>query len=179
MVQEALEKLKYPIGDFAGIFTWTSLDIKNYIQTIETFPQLLKAEVGTLHQDTLKNRYRPEGWNIAQVVNHCADSHINAFMRFKLALTEDQPTVKPYNETAWAELVDGKNLDITLSLNLIEALHAKWTLLLKSLSDEDFHKMYVHPQYGKTFTLGNILATYDWHCRHHLAHIVNAKANKF
>jgi hypothetical protein len=174
-----LEKLKYPIGNFEGITSWTHDTIHKYILTIEAFPSKLKSEVESLSIETLQNKYRPDGWNIAQVINHCADSHMNALIRFKLAITENQPTIKPYDETAWADLKDGKNLDIALSLKLIEALHAKWVLLLKSLSENDFHKMYVHPQYGKTFTLGNVLANYDWHCKHHLAHISNAKTNKF
>jgi hypothetical protein len=179
MTEQDLEKLKYPVGKFEAITAWSQSDINQYIQTIQSFPSLLIDAIKQLNTTQLQNKYRPEGWNIAQVVNHCADSHMNAFIRFKLSLTENNPTIKPYEESAWAELADGQNLDITLSMQLIVGLHAKWILLLKSMRLEDFDKTYIHPEYNKSFTLGNALATYDWHCRHHLAHIINAKQNGF
>jgi DinB superfamily len=179
MTIEELEQLKYPIGKFQAISEWNDVSIKKYGTTIETFPQLLKSEVSALSTSDLEKKYRPDGWNIAQVVNHCADSHINAFIRFKLSLTETNPSIKPYHEAAWAELKDGTNLDISLSLQLIESLHAKWMIVLNAMKMDDFGHTYFHPEYQRNYTLANALATYDWHCRHHLAHIKQALKNAF
>jgi hypothetical protein len=179
MTEEILNQLRYPIGKFQAIAAWDTTLIQSYIQTIEAFPQQLKVEVAKLDTPALQKRYRPEGWNIAQVVNHCADSHINAFIRFKLSLTETNPTIKPYQEADWAELKDGTNLDISLSLQLLESLHAKWTIVLKAMQISDFDKTYTHPEYQRSYTLANALATYDWHCKHHLAHVQQALKNAF
>ncbi len=179
MTIEELEQLKYPIGKFQSISEWNEVSIKKYCSTIEMFPQLLKLEVSALNNTELEKKYRPDGWTIAQVVNHCADSHINAYIRFKLSLTETNPSIKPYQEAAWAELKDGTNLDISLSLQLIESLHGKWTILLSAMLMDDFDKTYFHPEYQRSYTLANALATYDWHCRHHLAHIQQALKNAF
>jgi hypothetical protein len=179
MNDNTLEQLKYPLGKFEAIHRWTQMDIDAYIQTIQSFPSQLIEEIKSLNTDSLQKKYRPEGWNIAQVVNHCADSHMNAFIRFKLSLTEQNPTIKPYEQSAWAELSDGQNLDVTLSVQLIVGLHARWLVLLKSMPLSDFDKTFMHPEYNRTYTLGNALATYDWHCKHHLAHIKNAKQHSF
>jgi hypothetical protein len=179
MTEQTLEQLKYPVGKFESILEWNQTQIDQYIQTIQAFPSSIIDLVKSLDQTTLQNKYRPDGWTIAQVVNHCADSHMNAFIRFKLSLTEVNPTIKPYDESAWAELVDGKNIDITLSIQLIVGLHTRWLVLLKSMPLSDFDKTYIHPEHNKSYTLGNALATYDWHCRHHLAHIKNAITTAF
>jgi DinB superfamily len=179
MTEQTLAQLKYPVGKFVAIDEWNQTQIDQYIQTIQAFPSAIIDLVKSLNETTLQNKYRPNGWTIAQVVNHCADSHMNAFIRFKLSLTENNPTIKPYDEAAWAELADGTNLDITLSVQLIVGLHARWLLLLKSMHLSDFDKTYIHPEHNKNFTLANALATYDWHCRHHLAHIQLAIKNHF
>ncbi len=170
-----LENLKYPIGKYSKPDSITPEMLSDYISVIETFPQQISHEVVSLSNEQLNNTYRPGGWSIRQLVHHCADSHLNAFTRFKLALTEDQPTIKPYMEALWAELADSKTL-IEPSLKMIEGTHQRWSVLLKSLSHEDFQKSFIHPEHGRVFLLEESLALYAWHCRHHLEHIRKAKA---
>ncbi len=136
-----------------------------------TSPSLITQTTENLKHKDLSKTYRTEGWNIAQVAHHCADSHMNSFMRTKLALTEDHPVIRPHFEDRWAELIDGKELDVSDSLLLIQALHNKWRRLLQSLSDQDLEKTFLHPEHGTVFTLGENIAFYSWHCKHHLAHI--------
>ena len=169
-----LEKLKYPIGKFKRPVLILENNIQQWISTIENFPNSIKSLTQNLKTDQLNWVYRPDGWNIKQVVHHCADSHMNAFIRFKLALTEDNPHIKPYNESAWAMLIDGCHYDISGSILIIEGLHKKWTLLLKSLSLIDFKKKYFHPESQTSSSLEVTLALYAWHCNHHLEHIKQA-----
>jgi hypothetical protein len=170
-----LEKLKYPIGKFQKPEIFTKISRAESCEVIANFPAQIKAAVKALSEAQLQTQYRPEGWKISQVVHHCADSHMNAFIRFKLALTEQKPTVKAYEEQLWAEQAD-YDLDINWSLNIIEGLHYRWVALLKSMSETDFDTKYIHPQSGKELDLNYMLALYDWHCKHHLAHIVNTFA---
>lgn len=128
-----------------------------------------------LSETTLELTYRPSGWTIRQVVHHCADSHMNAFIRFKLALTEDSPTVKPYREEFWAELPDILNLPIEPSLQILEGLHQRWATLLRSFGSREWMAGYIHPEHGKHVGLDEATGEYAWHCRHHLAHIRVAK----
>ncbi|MDP1727875.1 MAG: putative metal-dependent hydrolase [Bacteroidota bacterium] len=169
-----LEKLKYPIGKYTKPENVTHEMIQDYISIIESFTQKITKEVMSLSNEQLQYTYRPGGWTIRQLVHHCADSHINAFTRFKLALTEDKPTIKPYMEALWAELADSKT-SIEPSLKMIEGTHSRWTVLLKSMSHEDFQKSFVHPEHSRVFLLEESLALYAWHCRHHLEHIRLAK----
>ncbi|MEQ8925310.1 MAG: putative metal-dependent hydrolase [Fulvivirga sp.] len=172
-----LEKLRYPIGklNYTGSPT---IDQRNrWIQDIAEFPDQLRAAVKDLTQEQLQWHYRPEGWTIRQLVHHCADSHINAQLRFKLALTEGLPTIKPYKESLWAQLPDIE-VDISVSLDLLTALHKKWVYLLERLSEEDFSRQYIHPEHNKTFDLNFTVAMYSWHCRHHYAHVLQAIAHK-
>lgn len=173
-----LQQLKYPIGSFQRPSNITRDQISEWIDTIEQFPALLKKETQDLNQGQLLWQYRPEGWTILQVVHHCADSHMNALIRFKLALTEENPTIRPYNESAWAKLPDGNEAPIALSLTLLTNLHARWTILLKHLSPQDFERTFFHPEYQKSFRLDVNLALYAWHCGHHLAHVKQAKQFK-
>ena len=174
-METRLEKLKYPIGKFVCPAKITFQDINNWIEIIEEFPAKLKKEVVGLYELDLQKRYRPEGWTIAQVVHHCVDSHMNSFIRFKLALTEDTPIIKIYYEDRWAELYDSKNYPIDDALKILEGLHAKWVYLLRSLSDEELNKEFIHPESDEKVSLKTNLGIYAWHCQHHLAHIVNAK----
>ncbi len=169
-----IDNLKYPIGKFKKTSTITQTLLSEWITHIETFPNRLKHEVTHLTDEQLDTPYRPEGWTIRQVVHHCADSHMNAFIRFKLALTEEQPTVKPYLEARWAELKDSK-LPIEPSLQILTGLHARWTTLLRSLTDTDLAKTFIHPEHNKIFRLDEIIALYAWHSNHHLAHITTLK----
>lgn len=123
--------------------------------------------------------YRPEGWTIRQVVHHCADSHSNAFTRFKLALTEENPSIKPYKENLWAELPDVTTAPVDWSLKIIANIHKRWVVLLKSMSIADFERTYFHPESNRVWKLFEVLALYAWHCNHHLAHVKQAKKMKF
>ena len=173
-----LEQLKYPAGKFVKPESITKEIIDSAISEIENFPSLVKFEIQNLEEKDLQLRYRPEGWTITQVVHHCADSHINSYMRFKLALTENIPTIKPYEESLWAELPDN-NLSPFVSLKLLDALHEKWVYILKSLSEEDLNKEFIHPEQSEKISLKENILIYRWHCRHHLAHIRQAKELRF
>jgi hypothetical protein len=179
MTEIELLKLRFPIGNFLAPIIYSPEIRKEGINTIENFPARLSQEFEGLNPDYIKASYRPNGWNIAQIVHHLADSHLNAFCRFKLALTEDTPSVKPYFEERWAQLSDGKNSNISASIQIITGLHARWTFLLKTLDDADLQKGFFHPEYNEIVTLNETLARYAWHSEHHLAHIRLAKQNPY
>jgi uncharacterized damage-inducible protein DinB len=164
-----LDDLRYPIGRFSPPDSSVPGIRAAHIQTLRLLPERLRAAVAGLNDTQLETPYREGGWTVRQVVHHLADSHANGYIRCKVALTEDWPIIKPYHEAAWAELADSK-LPIEISLVLIEALHARWATLLESLSEEDFQKGYKHPEDGRV-NLAKALAIYDWHSRHHTAHI--------
>ena len=170
-------KLKFPIGEFIKPEIITDQIKSDWINIIEKFPQNLIIEIETLTEDQLKYKYRPNGWNIRQIVHHCADSHMNSFIRFKLALTEDKPTIRPYFEDRWAEQSDYLNSPVILSLNIIEGLHKRWVILLKSLTDDDLNRTFIHPEGNKEISLKENIGIYAWHCTHHLEHIKLAKSN--
>jgi len=169
-----LEVLKYPVGKFEKPAEINEDVLDNWIETIETLPEKVIKLVGNLSYDELELQYRPGSWNIKQLVHHLADSHMNSFIRFKWILTEENPTIKPYDEVAWAKLPDANNEEITHSITILEGLHKRWAILLKSLSEEDLKRTYIHPEHNQRFTLEAMLGSYDWHCRHHLAHIKQA-----
>lgn len=173
-----LEELKYPVGRFVKPESITKEIIDSAISEIENFPNLVKAEIQNLNENVLQLRYRPEGWTISQVVHHCADSHINSYVRFKLALTENVPAIKPYEESLWAELPDN-NLSPFVSLKLLEALHERWVYILKNLSEEDLNKEFIHLEQSERISLKENILIYSWHCQHHLAHIKQAKELRF
>jgi hypothetical protein len=141
---------------------------------IEQAPARLRAVVAGLSDAQLDTPYRPVGWTVRQVVHHVPDSHLNSYVRFRLALTEKEPTIKPYDESRWAELTDARTAPIEISLALLESLHARWTLLLHSLKPEDFSREFRHPELG-TVSLDKNLALYAWHGRHHVAHIASLR----
>ena len=163
--------MKYPIGPFTAPNEITSEMIQKWIEEIETFPQLLRDAIQNLTEKQLDTPYREGGWTVRQVVHHCADSHMNSFIRFKLALTEDNPTIKGYDEAKWAALPDGSQLAIEPSLKLLEGLHQRWVALLKSLGPEDFKKTFFHPEKQKSIPLDKTIALYAWHGKHHLGHV--------
>lgn len=166
--------LRYPIGRFnKGIKVTESL-IQEFINDIESLPGLLESEVINLNKAQLNTPYREEGWTIRQVVHHLPDSHLQAYVRFKLALTEENPAIKTYKENLWAELKDTIETPIEISLQLLDSLHKRWTVLLKSLSPEQFDKTFYHPEW-ETISLRTTLALYAWHGKHHLAHITKLK----
>lgn len=167
------ENLSFPIGKFHSAKVTEDLR-KNFIKTIESLPENLRQAVTDLTEDQLEAQYRPDGWTVRQVVHHIADSHSNSLIRFKLALTEDVPPIKPYAEDLWAELADSKHAPVELSLNQIDSIHARWTLILKAMSAEDFDRKLFHPEHGEV-DLNYLLNLYDWHSRHHLAHILELR----
>lgn len=165
-----IQKLKFPIGEFSPLESYTLEQINSYINDIEILPSQLRNETEGLTEEQLETTYRPDGWTIRQVVHHIPDSHMNAFIRFKLTLTEDNPTIRPYLEDRWANLSDA-NMEPEVSLKLTEAVHGRWVNILKNMSIDDFERKYTHPEYKKVFTLKEALHMYSWHCKHHLAHI--------
>ena len=166
--------LQYPIGKFLTPKNISAEQLADWINQIQTLPQKLRLEVQDLMEMQLDTPYRPEGWTVRQVVHHLPDSHLNSYIRFKLTLTEDKPTIRPYFEDRWAELPDSK-ASIEISIRLLEALHERWVVLLKSMTTGDFEKMFVHPEYGKEYPLKEVVALYAWHGNHHLAHITGLK----
>ncbi len=168
------ENLKFPIGTFKKPESYTREELSIWINTIAEFPKTIQTLTHSLSVDKLNWRYRPGGWTIKQVVHHCGDSHMNSLMRFKLALTEENPKIKPYEEDLWAKLNDSLDDDITYSLNFIEGLHYRWVVLLRSLDEKQLERTFRHPEHGTTSTLAETIATYAWHCEHHLAHIKQA-----
>lgn len=170
-----MEELKYPVGRYQKPDVFTKEILTESIFVIEQFPKKIKQEVESLSDEQLDTPYRPDGWTVRQVVHHCADSHINAFIRIKMALTEDTPTIKPYSEALWAELADGKNLPIQPSLSIIENVHLRWVTVLKTMKDKDFDRSFIHPEKGKKLSLHESTGMYAWHCNHHLAHITALK----
>lgn len=165
-----IEYLKYPIGKFILPENVNPEDIQRATFQIKTFPANLFTAVSPLSISQLDTPYRPGGWTVRQLVHHCADSHMNAFIRYKLALTEDTPTVKPYDEALWANLADA-SLPIESSLGIINAIHFKWGILLDSLKPEDFKRSYFHPEKKRNQNLEEVTLMYAWHSQHHLAHI--------
>lgn len=169
-----MSDLSYPIGKFAAPETITAEHRAQYIAQIAQAPAKLRNAVAGLSQEQLNTPYRPEGWTICQVVHHLADSHMVSLMRIKTALTEDNPTVKSYDENLWAKLADGAAPAIDDSLNLIEALHHRWVVLLNSLSEADFARTFNHSENGVT-RLDKSLGIYAWHSDHHIAHITGLR----
>ena len=165
--------LQYPVGRFVPPGNITAEDRSLHIQTLRLLPGDLRAAVNGLSDAQLDTPYRPEGWTVRQVVHHGADSHANSYVRFKLALTEECPAIKAYDEAAWAKLADS-GLPVEVSLRWLDAMHERWVELLESMSEEDFQKAYIHPKMGQQ-KLETTLALYDWHSRHHTAHITRLR----
>jgi len=166
--------LRYPIGRFEWRGESSEDDRRRYLDEIEQAPAHLRAAVAGLSDEQLDTPYRPGGWTVRQVVHHLPDSHLNSYVRFRLALTEEEPTIKPYQENHWAELIDGRTAPIEISLALLESLHRRWMLLLRSLSPADFARQFRHPELG-IVSLDRTLALYAWHGRHHVAHVMSLR----
>jgi len=166
----------YPIGHYQYDGQITASIIDKWINDIEELPVLLQNAVKDLNDNQLDTPYRMGGWTIRQVVHHVADSHLNAYGRFKLALTEDQPIIKSYDQEKWAELPDS-TLPVTISLSLLDALHKRWVTLLRSLTPSELEKTFIHPESGEV-SVGKNIGIYAWHGRHHLAHITSLRSRK-
>ena len=165
--------LRYPIGHFQRPERLTEEQRASHIEAIAETPAHLRAAVAGLNAEQLDTPYRPGGWTVRQLVHHVPDSHMNSYMRFKLALTEHEPTIKPYDEARWAELSDAAS-SIEPSLALLENLHKRWVVLLRSLAPSDWERTFRHPEIG-LMRLDQNLALYEWHGRHHVAHITSLR----
>ena|SRR5437660_423177 len=161
---------RYPIGKFHFEGPPSEAQRASFINDIEQAPAALRAAVKDLMPDQLDTPYREGGWTVRQVAHHVPDSHMNAYVRFKLALTEDEPTIKPYAEDRWAQLTDTQSTPVEVSLALLESLHSRWVNLLRSLGPEDWKRRFRHPELGPV-SLEKNLALYSWHGRHHVAHV--------
>ncbi len=167
----------YPIGKLLLPATYSEAVINKLIQDLHVLPEQLKAVSKKINKKKkLTYSYREGGWNVEQIIHHIADSHMNALVRFKLTLTENNPTVKPYDENLWAETVDNQ-LPVKNSIRLLKAIHAKWTILLENMDKNDFKRTYFHPEMNRTVSLEEMLATYAWHGKHHVAQIAVALKN--
>ena len=173
-----LEEQKFPIGKYEKPSEITAEILQLYINDIASFPERLNDVIKNLTDEQLDTPYRENGWTIRQVVNHCADSHMNSFTRFKLTLTEEKPIIKPYFEERWAELADSKTMEIESAIKILEGIHKRWTILLQNMAKEDFKRSFIHPEHGKEFRLEVNTGIYAWHCNHHLAHITSLKKRK-
>lgn len=169
-----LEKLKFPIGHFVLPSEISEALMENWKSEIKQLPEQLQTLTKNLSEEEANLVYRPNGWNIKQVIHHLSDSHSNALIRFKLTITEENPTIKTYAENLWAELADGNDTNISYSLTMLTAIHYKWSLLLANWSKNDWEKTYFHPEANKSVTLKEMIGLYAWHGNHHLAHIKQA-----
>ena len=165
-----MESPQYPAGPFVPEESYGQRRRDELIAVIVGAPRALRQAIEGLSEEQLGARYR--NWSVRQIVNHLADSHVNSYIRFKWALTEELPTIKAYDESRWAALEDSRSGDIAVPLALLDGLHARWAHLLRSMTDEHFSRSFIHPETGQTVTLSAALASYAWHCRHHTAQIV-------
>src|SRR5689334_6830825 len=172
--EECMADLRFPIGkfEFQGPLTFTQ--IQTLIDQIEKTPANLRSAIAGLSDQQLNTPYRPEGWTVRQVIHHMPDSHVNAYIRFKLALTEEEPTIRPYREERWAELPEAKSAPVEMSLAFLEALHKRWVVVLRDLKAKDFNKKFRHPELGEV-SLERNTGLYAWHGRHHVAHITSLR----
>ncbi len=175
MDKTALEPLRFPIGRFKIQENISEETINQCIRDIETLPKLMRMAVDQLNETQLDMSYRPNGWTIRQVVHHVADSHINSYIRFKWALTEDAPTIKAYDEKKWAEQEEAKTAPVKVSLKILESIHERWVMILKNLNKEDLKRTFIQPESGFAYTLEMAITLYAWHGKHHVAHIESLK----
>ena len=178
MENSVLEKLRYPLGKFITPKFYSNNYLAEKIAEISSFPERLKKEVIYLTDEQLDTPYRQDGWTVRQVIHHCADSHMNCFIRIKWALTEDKPIIKFYHEDRWAEMHDNLAMPIQPTLSFLEGLHYRLAYLMKSLNEEDLEKTFIHPDHNSEFKIKEIIGTYAWHGNHHLAHITELKKKK-
>jgi uncharacterized damage-inducible protein DinB len=169
-----MDDLRYPIGKFRYDGLTNDEQKQALLEDIAQTPKKLRTAVHGLSETQLDTEYRPGGWTVRQTLHHVPDSHLNAYVRFKLALTEEDPTIKPYAEDRWAELADSKATPIEVSLTLLDSLHDRWVRLLRSLTEEEWKRTFRHPELGP-MTLEKTLALYAWHGKHHVAHITELR----
>lgn len=178
MTSSVTDDPRYPVGKFTFDGDRSPAARAARIDVIAELPAQLAESVRGLGPEQLDTPYRDGGWTVRQVVHHVPDSHMNAYIRFKLALTETSPTIKPYEEALWANLSDVRDVPIETSLALLEALHARWVAVLRGMGDADWERGYTHPEQGRVVPLDEALATYAWHSKHHLAHVTRLRERK-
>ena len=169
-----IENLRYPIGEFTVPREVSQTQRDAHLDNLSQLPQRVMRTIEGLSETQLNTPYRPGGWRVRQVVHHLPDSHLNSYTRFKLALSEDNPTIRPYDEAQWAELGDS-DAPVEVSLALLDALHQRWVILLRTLSEREWQRTFNHPESGETLTLAQNLAQYAWHGEHHLAQITSLR----
>ena len=170
-----LEELKYPIGRYKQPDAYTPQLLKEWVAVLQALPSWMDACIENLDESHLQTSYREGGWTIQQVVHHIADSHLNAYIRLKLALTEDNPTVKPYDENAWAKLIDTQVVPVNISITMVHTLHRRMVALLNHLQPAEWERTYFHPEHKRNFPIWEMVAMYAWHSRHHVAHITQLR----
>lgn len=179
-MEQNFDALRYPIGKYVVPDRIDQDQIAQWIAELTKLPGEVRRVVNGLSDDQLDTAYRPGGWTLRQVVHHLPDSHMNAYIRFKWAVTEAGPVIKPYHEDRWAETLEAKFSDVEMSLNLLEAIHVRWTAFLRTLQYDDLKRTYTHPEHNKTFPLNEVMGLYVWHGKHHLAHITETiRRNKW
>ena len=169
-----MQNLSYPIGKYEAN-PFSEKQLQEWLIDIQFLPQHLENAILNLDETQLNTPYRPEGWTVKQLVHHVADSHMNAYIRFKLGLTEDNPTIKPYEEKLWAEMNDSKAVPINVSLTILHAVHQRWMEVLKAIKTGEWERTVVHPEHGRQMTLWYLLGMYAWHSRHHTAHVTSLR----
>ncbi|MDR6782000.1 hypothetical protein ABIE26_001511 [Pedobacter africanus] len=174
-MENDLEKLKYPTGRFVAARQYNPDTLASWIGGIRSAPLLFDYCIENLDEAQLNTPYRPGGWNVAQVVHHVADSHMNAYIRLKLALTEDTPTITPYDENAWAEMADVQLVPLNVSVTLLHALHRRWTTLLEHLKEEGWTRTYYHPESKEYMPVWQMTNQYSWHGAHHAEQIISLR----
>lgn len=176
MTAAELHALRFPVGEFSYPEDIESQNRAEWIETIRNFPNRISSLARQLSKQQLDTPYRPEGWTAKQVIHHCGDSHLNCLIRFRLGLTEDHPTIKPYLEDRWANLPD-YGQDIEVSLGLLMAVHARLSFMLDQMTDSDFSRTIYHPEQERSIRLDELLSLYAWHCDHHYAHVALVKGS--
>jgi hypothetical protein len=169
-----MDDLRYPIGKYQ-IQPFSENQLKEWLIDIQFLPQHLENAILNLDEQQIDTPYRPDGWTVRQVVHHVADSHANAYIRFKLGLTENNPAIKPYDEVAWANMNDTAVLPLNISLTLLHALHTRWMEVLKAIKMDEWNRTVFHPEHKKEMTLWFLLGMYAWHGRHHTAHVTSLR----
>lgn len=170
-MENHLEHLQYPIGRLEVPSTYTPQQLQEWVAVLEALPSWLDICIENLDEPQLHTPYRPGGWTIQQVIHHIADSHMNAYIRLKLALTENNPIIKPYAESLWAELEDVKTVPVNISVTLLHALHRRWAAQLRNMPHAAWARTYHHPEQNKDISIWQMTAMYAWHSRHHMEHI--------
>lgn len=172
------EDLRYPIGKFTAPTAWNAVDAARWRDELAALPMRLRVAIERLDDEQLETPYRDGGWTVRQTVHHVADSHLNMYCRFRLALTEETPAIKPYLEARWAELADARTAPVAPSLAILDGMHARLVALIDAMAPAEWLRGYLHPEHGRTVALWQTAALYAWHGRHHVAHITALRARR-